>query len=364
MKSTVMIIDDQFINIEMLNAILEDDYKIITAEGGREAIDILLNEKDKPDLVMLDLYMPEVDGFEVMRFIRGHQELKGIRVIFVTGEKDEDIEEKALALGAVDYIKKPFSPDITMARVRNQIDLKLYQDKLEILVAERTKQLEERSKELAAAHEAIIMGMSLMSESHDKVTGAHIGRIKKFAHMLALHMAKLFPGIMTPDQITEIAMYSPLHDVGKIAISDVILKKTGVLTQEEFAIMKAHTIYGGDLLRKTRDFLTQSGNDLQYAIDIAEGHHERYDGTGYPKGLAGENIPIAARITSLADVYDALRSPRPYKATLTHEESFKIIMEGDGRTMPSHFDPKVLQAFNDIQDVFADAYKSTADPDQ
>jgi HD-GYP domain-containing protein (c-di-GMP phosphodiesterase class II) len=166
--------------------------------------------------------------------------------------------------------------------------------------------------------------------------------------------------VITPKLANEIIMYSPLHDVGKIAITDTILKKTGVLTMEEFQVMKEHTVYGGDLLRKTSEFLSGGGrNNLQVAIDIAERHHERYDGTGYPGGLAGEDIPIAARIVSLADIYDALRSPRPYKPTLTHEDSYKIITEGDGRTMPGHFDPRVLQAFKDIHMEFKKAYPET-----
>ena len=359
MKNTVMVVDDLIINIEMLKMILEDDYHVEVAEGGDEAIRRMPDVK--PDLVLLDLYMPDIDGFDVIKYMKSHPNLNGIPVIFVTGEKDEFTEEKGLSLGAVDYIKKPYNSDIILVKVRNHLDLKIYRDKLEVLVADRTKKLEERTRDLAAAHEAIIMGMSLMSESHDKVTGAHITRIKKFALMLAQKLSEMYPNMMTEKEINNIAMYSPLHDVGKIAISDMILKKAGVLTPEEFAIMKAHTIYGGDLLRKTKAFLTRSGDDLQVAIDIAECHHERYDGTGYPKGLVGDDIPISARITTLVDTYDALRSPRPYKPTLSHEESFDIIMKGDGRTMPAHFDPRILEGFVAIQDDFAQVHKINHD---
>ncbi|MDR1663783.1 MAG: response regulator, partial [Clostridiales bacterium] len=228
MRSTLLIVDDVDINIEMLKEILADEYNIETAQGGGEAIAQL--QLTKPDLVLLDLYMPEIDGFAVLKFMKSREELKGIPVIFVTGEHDEAAEENGLALGAVDYVKKPYNASVVSARVRNHADLKAYRDKLEEMVQERTLQLEQRSKELADANEAIIMGMSLMSESHDKVTGAHIGRIKEFTRMVSDYLLTEHPEVITPKLANEIIMYSPLHDVGKIAITDTILKKTGVLT--------------------------------------------------------------------------------------------------------------------------------------
>lgn len=356
MDNTIMIVDDMKLNIDILAESLSGDYTIIPATSGESAMKMLLRKK--PDLVLLDLFMPNVNGFDVLKFMKDKEELANIPVIFVTGEHDSDIEEKGLALGAVDYVKKPYNPNIVRVKVQNHLELKAYRDNLELLVEERTKQLD-------ASREAIIMGMSLMSDLHDKVTGDHIDRIKKFTRVLAYKTLKLYPHVITPNIAKQTILFSPLHDVGKIAISDTVLKKTGLLTPEEFELMKSHAIEGANLLRKTASFLTdgRDGDDLKTAIDIAECHHERYDGTGYPHGLKGEDIPISARIVSIADVYDALRSPRPYKKAFTHKEAVDIITIGDGRTKPEHFDPKVLDALEAVLDEFNEIYDSTS-PDE
>jgi len=348
MKFTVLIVDDVPINVEILKEILAAaGYRIVTATSGEEAIKKM--EDVQPDLVLLDLYMPGMDGFDVQRHMKGSPPLSNIPIIFVTGEQDEDAEEKGLELGAVDYIRKPFNADIVCIKVRNHVELKAYRDKLEIMVEERTRQL-------AMSREAIIMGMSLMAEIHDKITGEHINRIKALTRLMANELVEMYPDMLTPSIAEQTVLYSPLHDVGKVGISDAILKKPGVLTKEEFDIMKSHTLMGGNLLFKTQQFLSKNSNDLQVAIDITEGHHERFDGTGYPHKKAGEDIPVAARIVTLADVYDALRSSRTYKKAFTHEEAFRIICMGDGRTMPAHFDPRVLEAFNRLQFQFANEY--------
>jgi len=352
MDKTILIVDDMMLNIEMLSNILEEDYDIMTADSGENAIEQM--QCRIPDLVLLDIYMPGMDGFEVLRFMREDKDLSTIPVIFVTGEHDENSEEKGLRMGAVDYIKKPYNALIARIKVRNHLEMKAYRDSLKSLVYMRTMQLEERTKQLAASREAIIMGMSLMSESHDKVTGSHIERIKDYTRILVQKMLTLYPDIMTPDLADQIALYSPLHDVGKISISDVILNKAGALTPEEFDTIKAHTLEGASLLRKTEAFLTDSSEagGLSVAIEIAECHHERYDGTGYPHGMKGEDIPIAARIVSVADVYDALKSTRPYKKAFTHEEAMDIILTGDAKTKPCHFDPKVLEILQIVDSEF------------
>ena len=355
MKFTVLIVDDVPINVEILKEILtEAGYRIVTATSGDEAIKKM--EVEQPDLVLLDLYMPGMDGFEVQRYAKSRQQLSNIPIIFVTGEQDEEAEEKGLELGAVDYIRKPFNADIVCVKVRNHIELKAYRDKLEIMVDERTRQLAERTRQLAMSREAIIMGMSLMAEIHDKITGEHIHRIKALTKLLTNELMEMYPDMLTPSIAEQIVLYSPLHDVGKVGISDTILNKPGGLTSEEFEIMKSHTLMGGDILLQTQQFLAESSNDLQVAIDIANGHHERFDGTGYPHKKAGEDIPVAARIVALADVYDALRSPRAYKKAFAHEETFDIICVGDGRTMPAHFDPRLLEAFNQLQPILTQKY--------
>jgi putative two-component system response regulator len=352
MKNTIMIVDDMRINIEILEISLSDDYTIISVTSGENAKKMMLRKK--PDLVLLDLYMPGINGFEVLKFMKETPELSSIPVIFVTSEDDSDVEEEGLLLGAVDYVKKPFNSNIVRAKVQNHLELKTYRDNLEMLVDERTKQL-------GASREAIIMGMSLMSDLHDNVTGDHIDRIKKFTRVLALKVMELYPDKITPELAKQTILFSPLHDVGKIAISDMILKKPGKLTDEEFVEMQNHTVSGANLLRKTEGFFTEAehGKELQTAIEIAESHHEKFDGTGYPHRLAGDDIPLSARIVSVADVYDALRSVRPYKKSFTHEEAVEIITVGDGRTKPDHFDPCVLTAFNAVLDEFDEIFNAT-----
>jgi putative two-component system response regulator len=348
MKYTVLVVDDLETNTAILESILIDEYNVLVADNGENALKTI--KESTPDLVLLDLYMPGMDGFEVLKIIREEEKLTNMPVLFVTGEQDSYSEERGLQLGAVDYIKKPYNPMSVLAKVRNHIDLKVYRDNLEVLVAERTRQLEK-------SHEAMIMGMSLTCEWHDEVTGEHLTRMKLFSGIVAEKMHELYPELVSVEQARMINLYSPMHDIGKVSISDSILSKKGKLTDEEFFIMQSHTTHGAELLRKTESIMDHADRGLQVAIDIAECHHEKYDGTGYPRRLKGEDIPIAARIVALADIYDALRSPRPYKEAFTHEEAFNIITVGDGRTMPGHFDPKVLEAFNEVQEVFKKAYK-------
>jgi putative two-component system response regulator len=344
----ILIVDDMLINLALLSNILNKDYEVVTAESGEEAIGMFKNLT--PDLVLLDLYMPGIDGFEVMEYMKRHERLASIPVIFVTGADDAILEERGIKMGAMDYVRKPFVATIVESKVRNHLELKRYRVHLETVVKERTKELEERTNQLAASREAIIMGMSMMSETHDKVTGEHITRIKYYTKLLAERISELYPEILPKEDIGDITLFSPLHDLGKVGVPDSILHKSGALTEEEMEIMRRHTVDGGDLLRKTGGFLksSQDSDNLRIAIEIAECHHEKYDGTGYPKGIAGDLIPISARIVALADVYDALRSPRPYKNPLTHDSAKDIILQGDRITKPDHFDPRVLEAFKEL----------------
>ena len=360
MRYTVMAVDDVLLNLMILESILEEDYDVVLATSGEEALVKML--KSKPDLVLLDLSMPDMDGFELVERMHKDNSLSDIPVIFVTGEYDAVAEEKGLSTGAVDYIKKPYIPGSIRVKIKNHIELKTYRDELAVAVAERTKELEQRTLELVATHSAIIMGMSLLSESRDKVTGAHLARIKNLTELLANQVAKDQPGLLDEDTISAIITYSPLHDVGKVSVPDAILNKPGKLTDEEFTQMKSHTAGGGELLRQMANFLPGDQSLLSVAIDIAECHHERFDGTGYPRGLSGDNIPLSARIVSVADVYDALRSARPYKRGLSHEESMDIILKGDGRTDPAHFDPRLLSAFKTAHEQLKQAYDSNPDP--
>lgn len=354
MAHKIVIVDDIQINLDMLELILGDEYDVFPVSSGEKAL--LLMDRIIPDLVLLDLLMPEMDGFEVLRRMRENSTLVRIPVIIVTAEKDEESEEKGLNLGAVDYIHKPYNGVIISIKIRNHLELKTYRDNLEDMVAERTKQL-------TASHEAIIMGMSLLSESRDGITGAHIARIKGHTRLLTTYISDKYPDLLSKKSADLITTYSPLHDVGKVGIPDSILKKSGGLTREEFDQMKSHTWKGGELLRLMVDSFSDDNRlPLEIAIDIAEGHHERFDGTGYPDGLAGEEIPLPARIVSLPDVYDALRSSRPYKKGFNHEEAMDIILKGDGRTDPGHFDPIILEAFCAVHNEMSDFFDANPDP--
>ncbi|MCL2499545.1 MAG: response regulator [Defluviitaleaceae bacterium] len=354
MSHRVIAVDDVPLNLDILEAILDTEYDLTTVTSGREALALMAEEQ--PDLVLLDLSMPEMDGFEVLRRMRSDPVTEHIPVIIVTAEMDDYSEEKGLNLGAVDYIRKPYKSDIIRIKIRNHIELKAYRDDLEGMVEERTQQL-------TAAHEAIIMGMSLLSESRDGITGAHLARIKQQTQLLTGKIAEMYPELLDKEMAGLITIYSPLHDVGKVGIPDSVLKKSGGLTREEFELMKSHTWGGGDLLRQMVDFLMPEHRaPLKVAIDIAECHHERFDGTGYPEGIAGATIPFAARIAALPDVYDALRSARPYKRGFSHEEALETILKGDGRTEPSHFDPIVLEAFKEVHNEMAEAFDSNPDP--
>jgi len=362
MRHTVMAVDDVPVNLMILESILEDEYTVMTAGNGIDALEQMIDAAVKPDIALLDLSMPDMDGFELVEKMRQNEELKSIPVIFVTGETDQFSEERGLKLGAVDYIKKPYIPDIITVKIHNHIENKALRDNLAGMVAARTRELEERTKELVATHSAIIMGMSLLSESRDKVTGAHLARIKSLTLLLGKKISEMRPSLLDSEMVDLIATYSPLHDVGKVSVPDAVLKKEGGLTNEEFDQMKEHTTGGGDLLRQMAAFLPNDKSHLSIAIEIAENHHERHDGTGYPNKKKGDEIPLSARIVAVADVYDALRSPRSYKRGFTHEEAMEIILKGDGRTSPSHFDPLVLNAFELTQAELCHAYDSNPDP--
>ena len=347
-RNTVLVVDDQEINVEILSSMLEGSYSVHAAYNGKEALEIL--DKTDVDLVFLDLQMPVMDGFETLQNIKKDQRFRNLPVIFLTSETDSFSEAKGLALGAVDYIRKPYDNLIVSIKCENHIQNKLYRDNLESVVQERTQ-------EIFASREAIIMGMSLLAEGRDQETGDHIMRMQGYTKIVANMVARQHPELLTKEDVYYITAMAPLHDVGKVYIPDVILLKPGKLTDEEFDIMKSHTIFGAEIMKETEKFMQGYNNPLKYAYDIAAFHHERFDGTGYPVGLDGDRIPLSAVICSLADIYDALTSERPYKKAYSHEQAMEIITVGDGRVMPSHFHPIVLEAFKQAENEI-DEYRS------
>ena len=348
-KNTVLVVDDQEINVDILCSMLEDTYNVHSAYNGQEALEIL--DKTDVDLVFLDLQMPVMDGFETLENIKKDRRFRNLPVIFLTSETDSFSEARGLNLGAVDYIRKPYDSTIVGIKCKNHIENKIYRDNLESVV-------EERTKEISASREAIIMGMSLLAEGRDQDTGDHIMRMQSYTKIIANRIANDHPELLSKEDVYYITLMAPLHDIGKVYIPDIILLKPGKLTDEEFDIMKSHTTFGAEILKETESFMQGYMNPLIYAYDIAAYHHERDDGTGYPIGLGKDKIPLSAMICSISDIYDALTSERPYKKAFSHEQAMETITVGDGRVMPAHFNPIVLDAFKMAEKEIDECRKS------
>lgn len=336
-KKRILIVDDTPANIKLLHNLLCNDYHVNAATNGADALKIVASD-EQPDLILLDIMMPEMDGYEVCRRLKEDIKTSHIPVLFITALDEEEDETRGLELGAVDYITKPISPAIVRARIRNQMELHLYQEHLEDLVKQRTKELRE-------GYIDTILRLTLVAEYRDEDTGDHVRRISYYTKSLARQMD------LGPEFVDTIFYASPMHDIGKVAVPDPILMKEGRLNEVEWRIMRVHPGIGARILRGSVSPF------LQMARVIAECHHERWDGGGYPKGLKGEEIPLSARIMTIADQYDALRSKRPYKPSFDHEKTVSIITRGDGRTMPDHFDPQVLAAFKKSMDAFAEIFE-------
>ena len=340
-KQRILVVDDTPANIKVLNDLLKHDYQISYATNGLKALEIAQSE-NRPDLILLDIMMNEMDGYEVIRQLKARPDTRKIPVLFVTAKREVSDETFGLSLGAVDYITKPISPPIVKSRVKTHMSLHLHQEHLEDLVAQRTLQL--RDGYIDTVHR-----LTKASEYKDEETGAHIKRISYYTKKLAYQME------MNNEFCETIFYASPMHDIGKVAIPDSVLGKQGPLDDKEWAVMKTHSEIGAQILK---------GSDSPYlkmAVDIAGCHHERWDGKGYPKGLKGDQIPLTARIMNICDQYDALRSKRPYKPAFSQEKTVSIITEGDGRTMPEHFDPHVLSAFKKSIKLFDDVFESQQD---
>lgn len=328
----ILIIDDTPENIDILGKLLYE-YKRYFALDGDQGIKIAKNIS--PDLILLDIKMPGIDGYEVCRRLKEDEDTKKIPIIFITAMTEDSSEEKGLMLGAVDYITKPFNPSLVRVRVKNNLELKKYRDDLEILVEQRTRQLE-------LTQEVTIRTLASLAETRDSETGAHLIRTQNYVRILAMKLLNLGKYVDKLNQRTINDMYksAPLHDIGKVGVPDNILLKPGKLTEDEFEEMKKHTIYGKEAISKAESTLGEN-SFLSFAGEIAYTHHEKWDGSGYPRGLKGEEIPLCGRIMAIADVYDALISKRIYKPAWSHDRTVETIREGLG----THFDPIIAKIF-------------------
>jgi putative two-component system response regulator len=346
-RKRVLVVDDTPANIRMMMDTLRDEYAVVAALDGKKALS-LAGSDNAPDIILLDVLMPGMDGYEVCRMLKSDKGTKDIPVIFVTSSDDEDDEQKGLSLGAVDYIHKPFKPLLLKSRVRNHIMHKLYRDHLEDIVNRRTR-------ELIMTRDAIIYGLATLAEYRDIETGRHIKRTQFYVRHLAEAMKSLpkYADFFTEDTVCLISKSAQLHDIGKVGIPDRILFKPDKLTDDEAQVMKNHVEIGRDSILKIEMEMAGyvSSDFLKYAGEIAFTHHEKTDGSGY-LGLAGDDIPVSGRLMALADVYDALTSRRTYKHAFTHEQAVRVILEGDDHTGPQHFDPDVLSAFMMTEEKF------------
>lgn len=364
-KPTILVVDDTPDNIDLLRAVLEDDYRTKIAVNGERALKIAAGA-DQPDLILLDIMMPGMSGYDVCRALKADPATANIPVIFVTAMSEVADEQLGLALGAVDYITKPISAPLVLARIKTQLGMKRMQDFLRDQNHYLESEVERRVREVAALQDVTIHAMASLAETRDSETGNHIRRTSHYLKALAEQVRHLprFRDFLTDKNIELLFKTAPLHDIGKVGIPDHILLKPGRFEPHEMAIMKTHTTLGRDAILAAERELGIEVDFLKYAKEIAYSHHEKWDGSGYPQGLAGEQIPISARLMALADVYDALISCRIYKDGMRHEDAVKIIAEGRG----THFDADIVDAFLRIQDQFqaissryADGVREVAD---
>jgi putative two-component system response regulator len=357
---TILAVDDTPVNLSLITGLLKSHYRVKVANSGEKALRIVHSDPP-PDLVLLDVMMPDLDGIEVCRRLKEDPRTRHIPVIFLTAMTRSEDERIGLEAGAVDYITKPISPPILLARVKTHLQLKAGQDFLKDKNAYLESEVIRRTREVQAIQDVTILTMASLAETRDNETGNHIRRTQHYVKALAIKLRDhpRFAGYFTDHVIDLLFKSAPLHDIGKVGIPDKILLKPGKLTPQEFEIMKTHTALGRDAIEQAERQLGTPVEFLKLAKEIAYSHQEKWDGSGYPEGLAGEAIPVSARLMAVADVYDALISRRVYKPAFTHERAVELIAEGRGK----HFDPDVADAFMEIREEFRTIARKFGDSD-
>lgn len=354
MRDSILIVDDIEINRIILREILLEDYDILEACDGPSALKVLFNAPILPQAVLLDIMMPGMDGFEVLRQIKKENRTQNIPVLFITAADAQSNESRGLKEGAVDYISKPFNPDVVKARVDNLIQLMRYRNNLEEMV-------KQKADELTRMHETVLETLATIIEYRSLESGTHVRRSSELTRLLVeelLQHPAYGPQLREQGYASMIKAVS-LHDVGKVGIPDSILLKNGPLTAEEFEVIKEHTLIGASIIDSIAANVSDDAHYLAHCKDICRSHHERWDGKGYPDGLAGEQIPLSARLVSVIDVYDALVNKRCYKPAYTHREAMELIRQGAG----TQFDPQIVRAMEAVEERFRCLELEMADPD-
>ena len=329
----IFVVDDNDTNILAAKTALGDTYKVFALQSAARMFKLL--EKITPDLILLDIEMPEMNGFEAMEIVKADAKWQSIPVIFLTLKNDEQTEIRGFDLGAIDFVNKPFSPPVLLKRIEMHIET----DKL----------IKESQRAVRVIHNATISVIADMVENRDEVTGGHVERTQTYLELLVNELVRtgIYTNEISQCDLSLLIPSAQLHDVGKINISDVILNKPDKLTNDEYDLIKTHCAKGERIIGR---IIEKTENDvfLVHAKNFAAYHHEKWDGTGYPRGLKGEDIPLEGRLMAIADVYDALISERPYKKSFTHEQAVEIIKKDSG----THFDPKIVEAFINVADDF------------
>jgi len=330
---TIFVVDDSMLYLMAAQKALEDSYNIVTVSSAVSMFETL--ETNKPDMIVLDIIMPDMNGIDALRKLKSDVRYANIPVIFLTGKKDDETEALGFEVGAVDFITKPFSKPVFLNRIKTHLNIE--------------DVIHERTEKLLRLQGGLVSILANMVENRDTLTGRHIERTTKYMEILlkAMYDQKLYTEVLDTWDFESIIWSARLHDIGKIAVTDLILNKTEKLTDKEFAVMQTHTVEGERLI----DAIIKESGDapfLQNARLFAGSHHERWDGTGYPLGLKGTDIPLQGRIMAIADVYDALVSERPYKSAFSHEKALDIILEGKGVS----FDPEIVDVFVSVNRLF------------
>ncbi|MDR0518571.1 MAG: response regulator [Clostridiales Family XIII bacterium] len=354
-RKIIMLVDDNPTNLTLGREILKDDYKVYPIPSAEIMFDLL--ENVRPNLILLDIEMPNMDGYEAMRRLKSVAEWAAIPVIFLTAKTDGGCELKGLGLGAVDYITKPFSAPLLRKRIENHLVTEEQKEQLRMQNSDLELLVQKKTEEVTNLRNAILCAVADLVEFRDEPTGGHASRTQRYMELMLMEMVEsgVYSDVIADWDFETVIASTQMHDVGKIAISDRILQKPGKLTDEEYEVMRTHASIGASIIRNIEANVCET-MFLKHARLIAGGHHEKWDGSGYPYKLSGDDIPLEGRLMAIVDVYDALVSSRPYKPAFSMQKAYDIILEGSG----THFDPKLVEVFKRVAHDFADVIREYA----